>query len=250
MTFEEMLAMIEERSGALRAAAARVDLDSLVPGCPDWSVRDLVVHLGDVQRSWAVIVAAGPSAKPPADEEFTGLEPADGEDLMSWSAASTRELVRALAAAGPDRGCWAWWAGASEAPANAGSVARHQVQEAAVHAFDAQEAAGQPEPLPGAVAADGVGEYLTVGLASLGPWPHDPGQIALAASDGDTAWTVSLGADGARAAPGAAGTPGARIVGTASDLVLGLYRRNTQEDLEIEGDEELAEQLLDWPDND
>jgi uncharacterized protein (TIGR03083 family) len=250
LTFHELLTLIEDRSAALRLAAAEVALDSLVPGCPDWSVRDLVAHLGEVQRTWAYIVAAGPGAEPPDEDEVPGVEP--GEDLLGWSAESTGELVRALAAAGPDQECWTWWAQAGgSAPGTAGAVARHQVQEAAVHAFDAQEAAGHGEPLPAAVAADGVEEFLTVGLASLGPWPHEPGQVALDATDAGT-WVVDLDAEGAAALPPgtAAVKPGAWLRGPASDLVLTLYGRNAHGDVDIEGDSELAEQLLEWPDND
>jgi uncharacterized protein (TIGR03083 family) len=246
MTFEDMLRLIEDRSAALRAAAAAVSADSLVPGCPEWTVRDLVAHLGEVQRTWAVIVAAGPSAEPPAEDEVPGARPSG--DLARWSADSTRELLTALAAAGPDRPCWTWWAGAGEAPATSGAVARHQVQEAAVHAFDAQEAAGQPEALPQAIAADGIGEYLAVALPAQGPWPHEPGRVVLDTADAGT-WAVSLTADGARAAAGDAAIAGARIRGTASDLLLSLYGRIPADVLDLDGDTELAEQFLEWPDN-
>lgn len=244
MTFDDMLKLIEDRSDALRAAAAAVSADSLVPGCPEWTVEDLMTHLGQVQRGWAAIVTAGPAAEPPDD--VPGSEPSG--DLAAWSAASTRELLAALAAAGPDRPCWTWWAGASDAPATSGAVARHQVQEAAVHAFDAQEAAGQPEPLPQAIAADGIGEYLSVALAAQGPWPHDPGRVALATADAGT-WMVSLAADGARATAGDAAIAGARIRGTASDVLLALYGRVGAGALDLDGDTELAEQFLEWPDN-
>ena len=248
LTFNDMLRLIEDRSAALRVAAAEVTPDSLVPGCPDWSVRDLVAHLGEVQRTWAYIVAAGPSDEPPPEDAVPGVEP--GDDLLAWSAESTGELVRALAAAGPDQECWTWWAQASSAPGTSGAVARHQVQEAAVHAFDAQQAAGQDEPLPAEVAADGVEEFLTVGMASMGPWPHEPGQVALDATDAGT-WVVDLDEGGARTQdPGAFGVkPGAWLRGPASDLVLALYGRSGHGDVEIEGDSELAEQLLEWPDN-
>jgi hypothetical protein len=57
LPFANVLKLIEDRSAALRAAASDGDLDSRVPGCPDWSVRDLIAHLGEVQRFWAAVVA-------------------------------------------------------------------------------------------------------------------------------------------------------------------------------------------------
>jgi len=245
-TFAEMLTLIEDRSAALRAAADQAGLTARVPGCPDWSVRDLVTHLGEVQNFWAA-AAASPADGPPSEDQVD-REP--GDDLMGWSARATATLVAALRAAGPDRPCWTWWE-ESGAPMTAGAVARHQVQEAGVHAFDAQQAAGRSEPLPGDVAADGIGEFLTVGMASLGPWPHRPGAVALAADDGP-AWVVSLSGDGARAVAadeaGGAG-PDARLRGSASDLVLALYGRQVAGKLTVDGDQELASQLLHWADN-
>jgi uncharacterized protein (TIGR03083 family) len=247
--FADLLKTIEDRSAALRAAAADAGPEARVPGCPDWSVRDLVAHLGEVQRFWAAVVSAGPADGPPAD--IPGDEaPASGavEDLIAWSAAATEELARALAEAGPGRPCWTWWR-ATTAPATSGAVARHQVQEAGVHAFDAQEAAGHPEPLPGSVAADGIGEFTTVGLAAMGPWPHDAGTVALA-PEGGQPWVVSLAPDGVRSVPGDPGDdlsrPAARIRGTGSDIVLALYGRRARQGLIIEGDQDLAARMLTW----
>ena len=59
--FAEHLSFIEERSAALRTAAAAAPAEARVPGCPDWHTADLVGHLGEVQRFWAAIVAAGPA---------------------------------------------------------------------------------------------------------------------------------------------------------------------------------------------
>jgi len=247
--FTDMIKTIEDRSAALRAAAAGAGLEARVPGCPDWSVRDLVAHLGEVQRFWAAVVSAGPADGPPAD--IPGDEaPAAGaaEDLMAWSAAATEALVRALAEAGQDRPCWTWWR-TTAAPATSGAVARHQVQEAGVHAFDAQDAAGHPEPLPGTVADDGIGEFTTVGMAAMGPWPHEAGTVALAPEDGQC-WVISLAPDGARSVPGDPGDglsrPAARIRGTGSDIVLALYGRRARQGLIIEGDHDLATRMLTW----
>lgn len=258
--FTDVLKLIEDRSAALRAAAGAAGPAARVPGCPDWSVRDLVDHLGGVQRFWAAVVAAGPAEAPPAEDQIDRNEP--GDDLLGWSAAGTAGLVSALTEAGPDRPCWTWWP-KSGAPMTSGAVARHQVQEAAVHAFDAQEAAGHAEPLPGVVAADGLGEFLTVGMATMGAWPLAPGRVALAAADGPT-WVVDLDESGARAREAAAGVADGStaedarvdrladgsVRGSASDLVLALYGRHLHGTLRTEGDQKLATDLLTWTTSD
>lgn len=310
--FADWLELIEDRSAALRSAAAATVPGARVPGCPDWTVPDLVAHLGGVQRFWAAAVAAGPAPRPPADEAVPDREPpasgglstsASGglgtsapdvrsaadpggpsasatpggpadppgvtDRLLDWSERSTRVLLDALRAAGPDAGCWTWWAESGN-PATSGSVARHQVQEAAVHARDAQEAAGAALPVPPAVAVDAVDEFLHVGFGSMDGWPHSPARVALVADEG-VAWTLLLDATGAsavRSAPagpdgpgeqGGSGGPhgsggrrpeaGATFSGPASDLLLALYRRVPWDGgaLRVDGDRELVRQLVVWP---
>jgi hypothetical protein len=92
--FGHMLSLIEDRSAALRTSAAAAGLDARVPGCPDWSVRDLVAHLGEVQLFWSAAVAAGPAHKPPTEEQVGDREPRG--ELLTWSAGQTAALVRAL----------------------------------------------------------------------------------------------------------------------------------------------------------
>ncbi|MBY8877888.1 maleylpyruvate isomerase family mycothiol-dependent enzyme [Actinacidiphila acidipaludis] len=247
-SFGDRLELIEERSAALRTAAEAADPKARIPGCPDWTVPDLVAHLGQVQRFWAATVAAGPALRPPVDVGGQGDAPAG--DLLEWSVASTLLLLDALKAAGPDVSCWTWWAD-SGTPATAGSVARHQVQEAAVHARDAQEAAGAPEPLPAAIAVDAVDEFLHVGFGSMDGWPHAPARVRLVSEEGP-AWTLILdetGASAVRGGPDGGPTVGATISGSAGDLLLGLYRRAPWDDgpLRVTGDAELVRQLVVWP---
>jgi uncharacterized protein (TIGR03083 family) len=247
LTFDEMLALIEDRSAALRTAAATAGLGAAVPGCPDWSVRDLVAHLGEVHLFWSAAIAAGPADSPPAGDQVGDCEPHG--DLLAWSAGATGTLIRSLRAAGPDLGCWTWW-GSSGAPMNAAAVARHQVQEAAVHAFDAQAAAGQTEPLPPQAAADGIGEYLTVGLRCMGPWPFEPAAVLLQGAEGGD-WLIDLGVDGAQvAADSHPASATVTVAASPSDIVLALYRREGPNALQVAGDTEVLEQFLEWPDLD
>jgi uncharacterized protein (TIGR03083 family) len=245
--FDDLLALIDDRSAALRSAAALApSFEARVPGCPDWALSDLIAHLGAVQRFWAVVVALADASAAPEPEQRPDQEPHG--DLLTWFATSTTMLLDALRAAGPDSPAWAWWA-ASGAPLTAAAVARHQVQEAAVHAYDAQESAGKPEPLPAAIAVDGVDEYLSVGLSSMGRWPHRPARLAFTATEGPT-WVVDLSPSGVTVGPAASGDPVTTVHGSASELVLALYNRIPFDDLRADGDRTVLAELKSWGDND
>lgn len=229
--------MITERSAVLRSAvAAADDLRARVPGCPEWTLRDLVIHVGQVQRSWAANVRAGSAGAPEVDDVPTG-------DLLVWSEESTEILTRALRDVGPDAPCWTWWED-SDAPCNSGAVARHQVQEAALHAYDAQSVSGTTDELPSTIAIDSVDEFLVVSLGAMGTWPHAPARVDVVATEGPR-WTVHLHSV-AKVEFDAAGVPDATVSGSAADLILALYSRIPPERLRLDGDAGVVEQLLGW----
>ena len=254
-----LLQLIDERSAAFRAAvSAAPDLQAQVPTCPDWTLFELVQHVGQGQRRWAVIVAAGPGDAPPAEAaaEAAAAAPQEREALLAWSAESTERLLAALREAGPDRGCWTWW-GTSQSPQTCGAVARHQLQQVAVHTYDAQTTAGRPQALPDEVALDGVDEFLLTCCATTDAWPHEPAAVDYDATEGRSR-RLSLSADGARVtrlpasattsataaqAPGAAD---ASLRGTAGDLVLALYGRIPVDALQLDGDRRAFDLLLAW----
>ncbi|WP_329392650.1 maleylpyruvate isomerase family mycothiol-dependent enzyme [Streptomyces lydicus] len=241
--FEDLLALVQDRSDALRSSVAgSPDLDVRVPSCPDWSLRDLVEHLTQVHRFWAAAVVAGPSEKPPT------VAPADDRlsaDPLAGSAAATQELIVALRTAGPAAGCWTWWSD-SDGPMTSGAVARHQVREAAVHAFDAQLATGNPLPIPAVVALDGIAEFIGVGHGTAGPWPHKSVRIGLHAAEGES-WLVDLTAAGSHVIDGQHETA-ADLHGSVSNLLLTLHGRLPLDSLRSEGDRATLENFLRWPD--
>jgi uncharacterized protein (TIGR03083 family) len=240
--YEDLLAYVDDRSRVLRAAIAG-HLDAAVPGCPGWTGWDLVAHLGEVERFWAAAVTAGPAAGPPVEGgEERSAAPA-GEDVLGWLGTGTDRLLAALRSADPDLGVWTWWG----EPATAGAVARHQAQEAAVHGWDAQSAAGRPEPVPADLAADAVDEFLHVTVPSSGPWPHAPATVGLAPAGREEGWSVRLGADGGSPVRGR--PEGDAVVrGEPSALLLALYGRSRLDTLEVTGDRDLAARFLSWPD--
>lgn len=250
MEFPELLALIDERSAAFRAVlAAAPDLGVQVPSCPEWTLFDLAQHIGQGRRAWAATVEAGPetAGKVPS----TDPAPRDRAELLAWLADSTAQMIEALLAAGPDRGCWVWW-GDSQSPATCGAVARHQLQEISVHTYDAQLAVGAPEPLPGEVALDGVEEFLFTCCTTTVAWPHEPLVVDYHTTEGHS-WRQWLSADGSRVArltPGDAkpgdGEHSASARGTASELVLLFYDRAPLESLVVDRDRHHFARLIAW----
>jgi len=245
LDFDHLLELVGNRSATARSALAGA-LDERVPGCPDWTGRDLLAHLGEVQRFWAQVVLAGKPEAAPEHGDVAEREPTG--DLLDWSERSTGALLDALRDAGPDRPAWSWWG-----PTTTGRIARHQVQEAGVHAWDAEDTIGRAgRLLPAELAADGVEEFLSVEVPSNGKWPHPPATVGLVATDAtdathgsDGGWRIELTGSGGTVERGpAAGN--AVLGGTASDLVLVLYGRRPMDGLAVTGDPEVARQFLGW----
>ncbi|MFC7907368.1 maleylpyruvate isomerase family mycothiol-dependent enzyme [Streptomyces nigra] len=249
--FSGLLRLIDERSGAFRAAvASATDLEVPVPTCPEWTLFDLVQHLGGGDRFWAAIVGAGPAGGPPADAVAARAAiavPREREALLEWLEESTELLLSALRDAGPERGCWTWW-GAGQSPQSAAGVARHRVQETSVHTYDVQVALGAPRPLPDDVALDGVDEFLATCCATTAAWPHKPTTFDFHATEGYS-WRLTVDGDGARSTrlPGeGTDAAGVSVTGTAGEIVLYLYDRIPAESLELAGDPGLLDLLRAW----
>jgi uncharacterized protein (TIGR03083 family) len=246
LDFDELLRLIDERSTAFRAVLAGApDLGAQVPTCPEWTLADLAQHIGEGRLAWAATVAAGPGATGRSAPDGPPM-PAEREALDAWLAEATDKLVGALRAAGPDRGCWTWW-GPSQSPSTCGAVARHQLQQMAVHTYDAQLTVGAAEPMPAEVALDGVEEFLVTCCATTSAWPHGPAVVHYHATEGRS-WRVRLDAGGARIdrLTDAGEHADVSAAGSAHDLVLFFYGRVPYDTLKIDGDRSIFDQLFAW----
>jgi len=152
------------------------DVGAPVAPCPGWTLADLLAHLGLVHRMAGRMIATPPGAEVPKATE----RPPEPEARLEWVTAGLAELIGALEDADPATPCrrWSgdtdvrWWL-------------RRQAHETAIHRWDAEVAAGrEPTPIDGALAADGVEEWLALQLVRGVRIPDDlRGSIHLHATD-------------------------------------------------------------------
>lgn len=235
----DFLAAIRRDSDRFYAVADGADPIRPVPGCPDWSVGDLVWHLGETHWFWATDIEMRASS-PDEVEAAKPERPAGYPDVVAWGRAQADRMIRLLETTPDDVPVWTW--ALDESAHDVGFIRRHQVQEAAVHRWDLEHAAtGRPGPIEPDVAADSVDEILAVTL----PWgarPDKPlpGSVHLHCTDTDGEWFVHP--DGRVERVHAKGDVAIR--GTASDLLLALYTRVPIGDLDVIGDASLAHELV------
>jgi len=220
-TFDCIAAITAHSAGF--AEATRGNLDARVEHCPDWSVADLVSHLTEVHWFWATIVSETLDAPPDASRR-PARRPDD--ELVDAFVAGAARLVEVLRDADQSAFCWTWAPWQQDVT----FVTRHQVQEAAVHHWDAVHAAGDSLVIDPAVAADSVDEFLRFSVASEHDQDDPPagaldGPLVLRATDTGDVWTL---ADSDR--PGAlhverGAVDGPAVEGSAADLLLWLYGR-------------------------
>lgn len=211
-------------------------LTAPVPWVPEWTARDLVVHLGTVHR-WVTGVlragAAGDTSPPPSPHH----PPHD--DLHGWFALGLTELVATLRTTDPDQPTWHM----SPAADTARDWAHRQASEHLVHRLDLEAAAGlEHAPVDPDVAADGVGELLRVVVprwAHTAPLVDARATVRVEAEDTRHRWTVAV-RDGV-VDPDAGGVPDATLTGTAGQLLLRLWGRPAE--VGVTGDP-AAERLL------
>jgi uncharacterized protein (TIGR03083 family) len=235
----DFLAAIRRDSDRFYAAADNADPAAPVPSCPDWTIADLVWHLGEVHWFWGTDVEMRASS-PAQLEEAKPARPEGYAELVAWGRAQADRLIQLLEATPDDVPVWTW--ALNEADHSVGFIRRHQVQEAALHRWDMELAAtGKGQPIEPDVAADSIDEVLAITL----PWgarPDKPlpGTVHIHCTDTDGEWFIDR--DGRVEATHAKGD--AAIRGGASELLLAIYGRTPLDTVEVVGDESVAHEFL------
>ncbi len=228
------LQAIEEHCEDIASLAAG-NLGAAVEHCPGWDVAALLEHLVDVHWFWSTIVEQRLTSPP---EESSRPAAPERDQLVEAFRGGAAHLVEVLATVPFSAHVWTW----APARQDVGFVARHQVQEAAVHHFDAAHARGHRLVIDEEIAADAVEEFLTFSLSTAAD-PAEParpplrGQLVLASAGAGPAWTIGDDAvpGTLRVSPGAAADV-PTLTATASDLLLWLYGRVELDDRHIPPD--------------
>ncbi|WP_030234960.1 maleylpyruvate isomerase family mycothiol-dependent enzyme [Streptomyces sp. NRRL S-350] len=242
MTPNEHVAAVSAETARFVAAVRSADPATPVPGCPDWTLADLVRHTGSVQR-WFAALLRRRIQEPPTSRDVDLKLPERAEDYPAWLAEAAEEAAEVFADTDLDAPMWAW--GADQ---HARFWVRRMLFETLVHRVDAELALGVKAELDPALAADGVDEFLTnlpyaaffaPGTARL---RGEDRTIRFARTDGDGDWLVRLRPDGFGLESGD-GTADATVSATAADLLLLLYGRidRTAPEVTTAGDEDLLQ---------
>ena len=212
------------------------DPNTPIAACPEWTLSDLAWHVGKVWDFWSRVVEEHMTD---VETVKTIVEPGklSGDALIEWITASHTAIYAALVDARPEREVWTW-TGQNQ---NVEWVRRRMAQETAVHRWDAQLAAGATQPIDAALAVDGIDEFLTWFMEPPGDGPG--GSIHIHAADAEGEWYIEP--SGERWTVEREHRKGdVALRGPASDLLLALWRRVPRTDLDVVGDEAVADRFL------
>jgi uncharacterized protein (TIGR03083 family) len=235
------LAHIRDEAGRLLVAAS-LGLDAPVRACPDWDVARLVGHLGSLYR-WVAGWVAAPSHTRD-DAPTVERRPSDPSAVVEWTRAGLDELLAAFAAVS-DEALAARWV--DHGPGR--FWPRRMAVETALHRWDVEGAVGGPEaagPVDAGLAVEGIDEMFDVLVPErVGDALRGNGEVLhLHATDAPGEWLVTL-TDGPPAVERGHAKGDVAARGTASDLLLFLWRRVPADRLQVFGDAALLERWRD-----
>ncbi|HEU5353175.1 MAG TPA: maleylpyruvate isomerase family mycothiol-dependent enzyme [Actinocrinis sp.] len=213
-----------------------------VPGCGDWTLSDLLDHLGLIHL-WVRTMVEKLAPERIDRRPMTSGMPQDWSAVPAWFSQNGSALVAALRAADPDAPMYSW-----AADKHVSFWIRRMLHETTIHRTDAEAAAGVASRIEPAVAVDAVDELLeilpfaAVFNANIRDLHGDGETIHLHATDLDGGelpgeWLITLEPEGFRWSH--AHVKGAAAVrGKAQDLALFVYGRRKvgNADLEVLGD--------------
>jgi uncharacterized protein (TIGR03083 family) len=219
--------------GAALADAAEGNLERSVASCPGWIVSELVWHTGGVHHFWREIA----ERRLPSYDDVVPPERPEDEALVAWFRAGVGRLSDVLRAAEPKSPVWTW-----SPEKKISFIQRRMAQETAIHRWDAEAAAGEPSPIDPRLAVDGIDEFFDffVTAQRLGGESHS---VHLHSIDVHGEWVVRV-SDGTLDVRRGHEKAEVAVRGSASDLLLLLWRRVPPARLEVLGNAPALDRFL------
>ena len=229
---DRLLTEVTSSTDTLADITAGADQATQVPTCPDWTLRQLITHVGRAHR-WAAAIVATQAAEPiPFREVPDGRLPDDPADRPAWLRRGAARLADAVHGAGPEP----VWTHQGMGPAS--YWARRMAHETAVHRADGQLTLGVRPVIDPVIATDGIDEWLGF---STEPGDRDAalpeGKVLHLHATGEGPsgeWLIRGGPGGALTVQTGHGKGDAAVRGPASVLLLMLVRRLPPDDHEVE----------------
>ena len=220
------------------ADIAEPNLDRPVAACPEWTVAQLVGHLGAVY-SWVWLVIQSDGEKP---DKGRDTPPSHPGEVVAWFRDQRVAVLGALESKEPDAPAWSF-----VGPRNVGWWRRRQAMETAIHLYDVEAAARKPGQIDPDLAADGVDEMLTEflpGYLSRNPVTALQGTLHVHCTDADGEWVLDFSAPQVQVRREHAKADTA-VRGPASELFLWAWNRVPLDSprLEVFGRREVAAAL-------
>jgi uncharacterized protein (TIGR03083 family) len=248
---------IVEHTRRLAEAAVAAGPDAAVPTAPEWTIKDLVEHVGQTQHWVAEMIERRITDPTQLPTEMAEL-PADPGEWQAWLSESAQRVVSACSddaldapvfnPAADERSGTRFWLSSS-------------LNEAVVHGFDAANAADRPTDIDADIAAALISNHLA--MLTSPTWEmlrsesahaiRGTGQtlewLATDCADGEGGWFVEQRPDGATWQRGTQQAD-VTVTGPAGSLLLTMTRRLPLTDREatgirVDGDSDLAQHWID-----
>ncbi|MDX8056568.1 maleylpyruvate isomerase family mycothiol-dependent enzyme [Lentzea sp. BCCO 10_0798] len=248
LSYERRCAEIINQTDLLVSTLNDADLGIQVPSTPDWTLNQLLRHVGHAHR-WADSMLR--DRLPEIDFSRNGaqlLSSYEGERasvLIPWLREGAASLAEVLREVDPDE---------MIAPLNGHPGprvwSRRMAHETVIHRWDVCNALGVPFSLDPEIAQDTLREWTGLALPyAFQRWPAETaalagsGTVHLHATDAEAEFVIDLTGPSPVVEEGHAKASVA-LRGPVVDLVLAVYRRRTVDGLEVFGDADLLSLLL------
>nr|WP_221382712.1 maleylpyruvate isomerase family mycothiol-dependent enzyme [Actinoplanes polyasparticus] len=241
---------IVEHTGRMAEAAASAGPGAAVPTAPQWTVTELVEHVGQTQN-WVAEIIERRITDPAGLPAEMAVLPVDPHDWPTWLSESAQRVVDACSdgaldapvfnAAGDERTGGRFWLS---------SV----LNETVVHGFDAAAAAHRPPDIEPDVAAALISNHFKMLTSPTWQMYRSESADAIRGAGQTLQWQATDAAEGwfiERRPDGATWQPGTRkadvtVTGPAQSLLLILTRRLPLAGHgAVDGDAALAQHWLD-----